>query len=313
MKKTSRQKESSVSTASGPLKRRSFLKGAATAVAGVAAGPMILPRSVLGMNGQSGANDRIVVACIGHGRQGRAVANAINGQEDATVAVRVDVHKDRGEVQDYRTVLERKDIDAVIIATPEPWKAIIGIHAAMAGKHIYTEKPLTYTIAEGRKVVEASRRDNVVHQTGSQQRSMRDNYRCCMLVRNGALGRMKKVKVQNYPSPMEHALSGGPAPDELDWERWCGPAPLVPYHPDVFRSRANPGWLSFRQFSGGEVGGWGSHGLDQVQWALGMDGRVPERRRSQSKISGLRTAYGLRVADIWMMGGKRKMKMRISL
>ena len=257
------------------LNRRDFIKRTAAGVAAFSAAPMILPRHVLGMDGTPGANNRIVVACIGHGNRGSAVARDIGRQRDATVALRVDVNKRRGEVQDFRVALDRKDIDAVLIATPEQWKAPIAISAAIAGKHIYTEKPMSYTISEGRKVVEAARRHNVVHQVGSQQRSMLDNWRGCTLIRNGAIGKVKTVKANNYPSPMNNALPGQPVPDHINWEMWCGPAPLVPYHPEIYINRGNPGWLSFREFSGGELTGWGTHGLDQIQWALGMDESGP--------------------------------------
>ncbi len=269
------------------LDRRTFIKNTAAAAAGIAAGPMILPRNVMGMGGKQGANDRLVLAVIGLGdpREGEGGEVGARGAAlakhfshpmyNATVALKVDVHDDRGDIRDYREALDRKDIDAVVIAAPDHWHAPMAIHAAQAGKHIYTEKPLTYKISEGRKMVEATRRYNVVHQTGSQQRSIFDNYRGCMLVRNGVIGRIKKVIVYNYPSPMRNALPGGAPPDSLDWEMWCGPGPLVPYDENVFFSRANPGWISLEEFSSGELGTWGGHGIDQVQWALGMDHTGP--------------------------------------
>ncbi len=252
-----------------PLNRRSFLKTTAAASAAAAAGPMFLPRSA------RGANERFMLGLIGAGPRGRSVAGAFARQADVTVAMRADVHKARGDTQNYHELLERDDIDGVIVATGDRWHALAAIHAAQAGKHIFTEKPLSFTVREGRKMVEATRRYNVVHQTGSQQRSMDDDYRACMLIRNGAIGKVRRVQAYNYCSPMEHAMPGGDAPPELDWDRWCGPVAAVPYNENVYPMRANPGWMSFRQFSGGEMTGWGTHGLDHIQWALGKDDSGP--------------------------------------
>ncbi len=255
--------------ATGPaLGRRSFLKQTVAGAAGILA-PMILPREVFG------ANERVVLGLIGAGPQGRGLAGAFTRIDNVTVAMRADVHQNRGDTQDYRELLDRDDIDGVIIAPGDRWHAIASIHAAQAGKHMYTEKPMTLSILEGRRVVEAVRRHNVVFQTGSQQRSTHDNWRGCMMVRNGVLGKIRKVEAHNYCSPMEHALPGGDPPRELDWDRWIGPVQMVPYNENVYPMRANPGWMSLRQFSGGEMTGWGTHGLDQIQWALGMDASGP--------------------------------------
>ena len=97
----------------------------------------------------------------------------------------------------------------------------------------------------------------------------------CELVRSGRLGKIQQVIAQNYPSPWECALPAQPVPEGLDWDMWCGPTELVPYNKDLYQPRANPGWISFRPYSGGEMTGWGAHGLDQVQWALGMDESGP--------------------------------------
>lgn len=257
------------------LDRRSFLKAGAAAGAVAFTAPLFIPSHVLGGNGRVGANDRINVGLIGAGRQGRDVAGAMGRVNGVQIAARADVQKNLGDYQDYRELLERKDIDAVINATPTHWHAIVGIHAALAGKHIYTEKPLTLTILEGRRMVEASRRHNVVHQTGSQQRSSFANYRGAMLVRNGAIGKVERVVGYNYPSPWHNELPGQPVPDGLDWDRWVGPAKETAFNQGLLPPRGEPGWISIRDFSGGEVADWGTHGLDQVQWALGMDDSGP--------------------------------------
>jgi predicted dehydrogenase len=177
--------------------------------------------------------------------------------------------------QDFRRLLERSDVDAIVTATPEQWRGPICIQACQAGKDLYVEKPMSLTIREGRMIADAVRRHGRIFQTGSQQRSMEPNRRGCELIRNGRLGKIRRVIAYNYPSPWECGLPGEAVPAGLDWDAWCGPAPRLPFHSDLFTPRANPGWLSFRPFSGGEMTGWGSHGFDQVQWALGMDQAGP--------------------------------------
>lgn len=266
------------------VSRRLFLKKGAIAAAGAAAVPYLIPGGVLASNGQNGANDRIGVAGIGVGRQGSADLRILHRCGGRIVAVadadirragKVGALYDAEAFQDYRRILERKDVDAVLTATTDHWRSLVCIHSCQAGKDVYAEKPLTLTIAEGRKMVEAARKYNRVFQTGSQQRSMAANRHGCELVRNGMLGKIKKVIAHNYPSPWNCDLPGQPVPDGLDWNMWCGPNELVPYHSCLYAPRTDPGWISFRPYSGGEITGWGSHGFDQIQWALGMDESGP--------------------------------------
>jgi predicted dehydrogenase len=149
------------------------------------------------------------------------------------------------------------------------------IHACQAGKDVYAEKPMSLTICEGRLMVQAVRKHGRVFQTGSQQRSDAACRLGCELVRNGRIGKIRRVIAANYASPWGCGLPGQPIPDGLDWDLWCGPTKVVPYHIDLCTPRAKPGWISFRPYSGGEMTGWGAHGLDQVQWALGMDESGP--------------------------------------
>jgi predicted dehydrogenase len=267
------------------LSRRQFFhRGAALAAAGVAV-PYLIPSGVLAAEGQPGANDRIGIGGIGIGRQGSGVLqNAIN-QKDCRFIGIADVYLPRAQetckrlkgeaYQDYRKLLERKDVDAIVTATPDHWRALVSIHACQAGKDVYAEKALSLTIREGRLMVEAARKYKRVFQVGSQQRSQAVNRLACEYIRSGKLGKIKEVVGCNYPSPWECALPAQPVPKGLDWDMWCGPAPLVPFNKDLFTPRAQPGWLSFRPFSGGEMTGWGAHGIDQIQWALGMDESGP--------------------------------------
>ncbi len=233
----------------------------------------------------AGANDRIVLGSIGVGNMGKSLVRAFS--RSCSIAAISDVYLPRAEevaksvgakhvYPDYRKLLERDDIDAVIVATPHGWHALNCIHAAQAGKDIYCEKPLTYTILEGCRVVEAVRKYKRVLQTGSQQRSGGNEYTGCMYVRNGAIGKLTRVFASNYHSPMEPKWPEEEIPEGLDWDRWCGPAEPPPYNFVIWDNRSNPSWVSIRPFSGGEVADWGSHGLDMAQWGLGMDESGPE-------------------------------------
>ncbi len=264
--------------------RRRFLKSTATAAAGLAV-PYFVPRHVLSSPENAGANDRIGVAGIGVGRQGGGLVRGAKGKRDVRMVAVADVNLPRAQgmakalgaepYQDYRKLLERKDVDAIVTATPDHWRALVCIHACQADKDIYAEKPMTLTIREGRLMVQAVRKYGRVFQTGSQQRSNAQNRLGCELVRNGRIGKVKMVIGSNYPSPWECALPSQSVPEGLDWDMWCGPTEVAPYHSDLYKPRANPGWISFRPYSGGEMTGWGAHGLDQVQWALGMDESGP--------------------------------------
>jgi len=265
---------------SRPSNRRHFLHRCAGAF-GALAVPAIVPRRVLASADAPGANDRIGIGYIGFGRRAPQIGLS---RDAATVAVS-DCHLGRAEAtaarygalafQDYRKMLERPEVDAVIVATPDHWHALASIHACQAGKDVYCEKPLSLTIREGRAMVAAARKYDRVFQTGSQQRSDAKCRLGCELIRNGRIGRVVRVLAANYPSPWNCALPGEPAPDGLDWDLWCGPTQPRPFHADLYPCRAKPGWCSFRDYSGGEMTGWGAHGLDQVQWALGTDDTGP--------------------------------------
>jgi len=268
-----------------PITRRRLLKQGALAASGALAIPHLIPTGVLARDGRPGANDRIGVGAIGVGRQAGNLLQILRRCPDGRLVAVADADIKRAKevggefgaepTQDYRRLLARKDVDAVISATPDHWRSLTCIHACQAEKDVYAEKPLTLTIAEGRKMVEAARKYKRVFQTGSQQRSMARNRFGCELVRSGKIGKIKKVLGHNYPSPWNCALPGQPVPEGLDWDLWCGPVPLVPFHPELYIPRGEPGWISFRPYSGGEMTGWGSHGLDQIQWALGMDESGP--------------------------------------
>jgi predicted dehydrogenase len=175
---------------------------------------------------------------------------------------------------DFREVIARDDIDAVCITTPDHWHAIPVIMAAKAGKHIYCEKPLSLTIAEGRAMAEAVRRYGVIFQTGTQRRSSQQYRFVCELIRNGRIGRLKKavtiIGPNNKVGP-EKNWQPAPVPEWLDYNMWLGPAPWAPYHKDrclyTFRFGLD--------YSGGQTTNTGAHSIDVVQWANGTDNTGP--------------------------------------
>jgi predicted dehydrogenase len=175
---------------------------------------------------------------------------------------------------DFRDVLARDDIDAVCITTPDHWHAIPAIMAATAGKHIYCEKPMSLTIAEGRAMIEAVRRYGVIFQTGTQRRSSQQYRFVCELIRNGRIGRLKRAIAPIGSNNKEAPASNWqpmPVPDWLDYDMWLGPAPWAPYHKDrclyTFRFGLD--------YSGGQTTNLGAHAIDIVQWANGTDNTGP--------------------------------------
>jgi predicted dehydrogenase len=176
---------------------------------------------------------------------------------------------------DFRKVLDEKNFDAVIVTVPDHWHALMTVMACNAGKDVFCEKPLSLTISEGRKMVEAARKNNRVVQTGSMQRSSKEFRHACELVRNGALGKVKEVKV-GLPGPNWIDRAKGPAPDSpppagLDFNTWLGPAPDRAYN----KYRVHYLFRFFWDYSGGQQTNFGAHDLDITQWALGMDESGP--------------------------------------
>ena len=261
--------------------RRDFLKTAA-----VLSVPLFVPRRVFADGKRPGANDRIGIAGIGVGRQGAPVFKSVAADARTEVVAACDVWKKRAEevakatgakiaCQDYRQVIERDDVDAIVTATPEHWRSLICVNAALAGKHLYVEKPITLTIEDGKLMRRAARKTGIKFQCGSMQRSYVANFLGCQMVREGLLGKITEVVTANYESPWLCKMPAETVPEGLDWNMWCGPVDPVAFNGQLFVPRGNPGWLSIRDFSGGEMTGWGTHGFDQVQCALGMDETGP--------------------------------------
>jgi predicted dehydrogenase len=258
--------------------RRKFLE-AATAAVSV---PMLVPRRMLARSGQTAPNDRIRVGAIGVGNRASQLLSQlpesaeIVALSDCNLA-RIDTFKkkmgrDWPTHQDYRKLLDRKDIDAVIIATGEFQRVLPSIHACQAGKDVYAEKPLTLYIGEGRSLVNAVRKYDRVFQVGTQQRSMENNRVACELVRTGGLGKIREVRAINYSGATLSPTTGFPAekiPQGLDWNMWLNQAAKRPFNQKWM------GWMRWRDFAGGEMTNWGAHGVDQIQWALGASQTGP--------------------------------------
>ena len=276
------------------INRRTFLKSAAAA----AVIPTIIPASAMGRNGAVAPSERIVMASIGVGGQGKHDTRALFSMPDVQYVAVCDVDRKHcadaaqmvneyyaarsadgtysgiQEYHDFREVLARDDIDAVMIATPDHWHAVISVAAAKAGKDIYCEKPLANSIPEGRAVVDAVRRYKRVFQTGSHERS-RDNARyAAELVRNGRIGKLHTIRVQ---MPMDHFDNYGvthppmPVPEGFDYDFWLGPARLAPYT----EKRCHFYFRYILDYSGGEMTDRGAHIIDLGQLGNNTDHTTP--------------------------------------
>lgn len=263
-----------------------------------AAAATIVPRNVLGGKGYLAPSDRINLGYIGVGRQSLGLLKNMNGCKETLVLGACDVDKRKlnrfveaanmanatkvktGVTSHsfYRELLDRKDIDAVVIATPDHWHAQMAVDAAKAGKDIYCEKPLSLTIAEGRAMVDATRKYKRVFQTGSMQRSWPAFRKAVELVRNGYIGKLKEANVSVGAPPRENDFPGLETPDYIDWDLWIGPSPYNGYSPvlhNPMEAKEWALWREYRNFGGGYVTDWGAHMFDIVQWAMDKDASGP--------------------------------------
>ncbi|NQT35913.1 MAG: Gfo/Idh/MocA family oxidoreductase [Planctomycetes bacterium] len=289
--------------------RREFLRGALAAGTIVAA-PWVVPGSALGADGRPAPSERITMGCIGLGGRGTVDMNAFLGHgrvqmialcdvdagstryEDAwhrglaPAKEKVDKHYADREpsgsfrgvdgYRDFRDLLARTDVDAVCVATPDHWHGTIVVAAAVAGKDIYCEKPLSLTVEDGRAMVQAVGRYERVFQCGSQRRSDAGCRHTCELVRNGRIGRLQTVRV-GLPgghwirNNAKKTFGPEPIPDGFDYDLWLGPAPWAPY--TFNRCHWNFRWNL--DYSGGNVTDWGAHMIDMAHWGMGCDETGP--------------------------------------
>ena len=272
-------------------KRRSFLKSTLSATA-----PLILPSSVWGAKIKP--NDRIVMGFIGMGKQNAGLLNNFMSQGIQAVAVcDVDTNRRKNAEKvvnqkynntdcksfvDFREITEDKKIDAVCIATPDHWHSVITISALKNSKDVYCEKPLTHNIHESVEVIKAVKKYNRILQTGSMQRSSSEFRIACELVRNGVIGKVRNVDISvGDPGRPCDLKEESPEPG-LDWDLWCGPAPLRGYS-SVLSPRGIhnhfPAWRNYMEYGGGMVTDWGAHHIDIAQWGLGTDDSGPVEAR----------------------------------
>ncbi len=273
--------------------RRTFIKAASALSA-----PYFVPRFALG-SVLPAPSERITLGFIGVGNMGGGHLGTFLGHHDVQIVAVCDVdsvkrdeavqrvnehyaeQRDKSTFDgcdgyhEFEALLDRDDIDAVLIAVPDHWHAIIAVAACRSGKDVYCEKPLSLTVRDAREMVLAARRHGSVFQTGSQQRSADEFYKACSMVRSGRIGRLQTVDVNiGLPSrdkyfPTEAVREG------FDWDRWLGPAPWAPYNGERCSGHYSGGWRRVRDYSGGMTTDWGAHHFDIGQWGIGADDTGP--------------------------------------
>ena len=274
------------------MTRRQFLKLSAVA-AGAAGFPNIVPASVLGRSGAVAPSDRIVMAGIGFGMMGIPNMQAFLEKDEVQWVAVCDIDEnhlkqardivnakyggtDCAAYRDFRELYKRSDLDAVSIAVPDHWHAILSIAAARKGFDIYAEKPLSHDLLEGRAMCDAVKRYGRIWQTGSWQRSVENFHHACELVRNGRIGKILKVEVGlpqgHYDfAGTAHLNKYSPPPEELDYDFWVGPAP----YSDYCTARVHMNWRWVMDFGGGQLMDWVGHHVDIAHWGCGFDHTGP--------------------------------------
>ena len=273
----------------GKMTRRSFLKGTMLGAGGSLAFPCFVPGSALGAEEKVAANSRINLACVGVGGMGTGNLRAFLNDERVHVTAICDVDdnhrkraldiaklKEDAGYRDFREVMARKDIDAVMVATPDHWHSLVTVAACRAGKDVYCEKPLAASIGEGRFVANLVKKEKRVLQCGTWRRSGIYVRMACEWIRNGYIGDLKEIEVG---VPGRFAIRDGytgleapvAVPKDFDYEMWLGPAPEAPYTPArchfIFR------WIL--DYSPGYITDWGAHFIDVAQWGNNSDDTAP--------------------------------------
>ncbi len=278
------------------MNRREFLKtlGCGAAAAGTTWGfPTIVNASALGKGGRTAPSNRIIMGVLGIGWMGGGNLSGFLEKDDVQIVAACDVDQghldgaknkidehykntDCAAYKDFYEMYARGDLDAVCISLPDHWHSIPSILAARAGMDIYGEKPFSYSLPEGRAMVDAVKRYGRVWQTGSWQRSRDDFYRACELVRNGRIGTVRRVEVVLGGGHHDFDGTNGrftaePVPPGLDWDRWLGPAPWAPYS----AGRMHKNWRWNLDYASGMLLDWVGHHLDVAHWGLGLDETGP--------------------------------------
>jgi predicted dehydrogenase len=315
------------------VSRRRFLGGAAKAGAALAF-PALVRSSALGADGAVPPSDRIGMGFIGvGGRVGIQVMPGFAGRRDVQVVAIADVyqpHRDRVKetlgkrkrpgaldfalYTDFRELLARPEIDAVVIGTPDHWHAVMTIMACRAGKDVYVEKPESHTLREGRLMVEAARRYGRVVSGGSQ-RVRGDSGRMADYVASGAIGEIREAFVGVGGPAAVRDLPAEPTPPNLDWELWLGPGPARPYHTDLYHN-----WRGHADYGTGSIGDWGAHRFGGALYALRLDETGPVEvvlnnpQRGQRTVTfvyanGMKVHHDNRGGEILIVGSTGEAKM----
>jgi glucose-fructose oxidoreductase len=257
--------------------RRALLKRGCAAAAAVAA-PYVISCNALGLAGTPPASERVTVGHIGVGGRGRALFGEVRKVAQAQSVAVADCYRDRREAlaadckgkayQDFRDILARGDIDAVIVATPDHWHVPVANLAVRAGKHVYVEKPLGLSIEQDLACQKLVIEKGVVFQYGTQQRSMDRCFKGCELVRRGAIGKIRAIEVDAPNGGSGGSTVEVPVPDGFDYEMWLGAAPKKPYTADRCKPQGTY-WIYDQSI--GYLGGWGAHPLDIMVWGSDAD------------------------------------------
>ncbi|MBL9125944.1 MAG: Gfo/Idh/MocA family oxidoreductase [Planctomycetaceae bacterium] len=279
--------------------RRRFLATTSGLAAAGALGPhwFATTRQALGNEEPRSKNDRLVFGAIGLGGQGTHIAN--NAARFGDIVAVCDVDRERAEkakahfggkadiFEDYRKLVERPDINAVTIGTPDHWHTAVCLAALRAGKDVYCEKPLTLTIDEGKLLIKTVAETGRVFQVGTQQRSD-DRFRlACELVRNGRIGKLKHVTVTLPDSPAGGPFAKQPVPPNLNWDFWLGQAPAVDYIPE----RCHYQFRWWYEYSGGIMTDWGAHHMDIAHWGMGIEDSGPLTIEGKGKLPNIVDGY----------------------
>ena len=277
------------------MNRRDFLKDAM--LTGAAFGfPTIVPSAVFGQNPP---NNRINMGLIGIGLMMGGHQSHMSNRPDVQVVAVCDVQRDRREkakaaierayaqraasgnyqgceaYNEFERIMERKDIDAVVVVTPDHWHVPISVAAMRRGKDVYVQKPMSLTIREGRILSDTAQQYGAILQVGSQQRSERAFRRACEIVRNGMIGQVHTIYAGLGEFPPPQTLPEEPIPDGFDYDRWLGPTPWYPFNRRRVEGNYGGGWRCFWDYGSRKNGDWGAHHFDIIQWALGMDDSGP--------------------------------------
>ena len=286
------------SIGSSGMTRRHFLAAAGAALAT----PVLIPSTALGSESRPAASERITMGIVGWGMMGPGNTDAFLNQKDCQIVAACDLDKDHLEkalnavntrygnkdckpYSDYREMMARKDIDAVMLAVPDHWHALLAVEAAKQKKDIYGEKPLARTIAEQQAMVRAVHKNKRIWQTGSWQRSVENFHKACEIVRNGMIGKITHVEVGLPAGHHDFAGTGNkrsitPPPAILDYERWIGPSKMMPY----IECRVHMNWRWHYNTGGGQLLDWIGHHGDIAHWGLDFDNQGPSEIEGEGEF-----------------------------